>query len=100
MTTNVAETIAVQLGGVKRLTAMLGAHSFVGEKASLSFKIKARAKNGIKAVNIVLEPSDTYRVEFYSIHGYNVSKVAEHSGMYSDDLIALVETETGLALRL
>ncbi len=79
---------------------MIGAHSFSGEKDRLRFKFKARARQDIKCINIVLEPSDTYRVEFWSIRGVEVKKAAEHAGIYADGLIPLVEKVTGLAVRL
>jgi hypothetical protein len=97
---NTANLILQQLGGAGKLTAMLGAHSFSGEKDRLRFKFKARAHQNIKCINIVLEPSDTYRVEFWSVRGINVTKVAEHTGVYCDSLIPLVESVTGLAVRL
>lgn len=96
----VANTILAQLGGAGRLTAMIGAHSFSGEEDRLRFKIKARALQGIKCINIVYLPSDTYRVEFWSVRGVNVSKVAEHADIYADGLIPLIEEVTGLAVRL
>lgn len=96
----VAHTILAQLGGAGRLTAMIKAHSFSGEKDRLRFKFEARARQGITCVNIVLEPSDTYRVEFWSIRGVQVKKVQEHTGIYADGLIRLVEQVTGLAIRL
>lgn len=55
----VALTILSQLGGSGRLSAMIGAHTFTSDTNSLSFKIKARAKNGIKGIRITLDPSDT-----------------------------------------
>ena len=42
----VANTILAQLGGAGRLTSMIGAHSFVGDEKSLTFKYRARAEDG------------------------------------------------------
>lgn len=100
MDLTVAHTIMAQLGGQGRLMAMLGAHSFSGEKDRLRFKIKCRAAQNIKCINIVLEASDTYRVEFWSIHGVHVKKVAEVTGVYCDQLGACVERATKLRVRL
>ena len=100
-TTNqeVAKTILSQLGGSGRLSAMIGAHTFTSGANSLSFKIKARAKNGIKGIRITLDPSDTYTVEFLAIRGLNVKSDAVPM-VYCDSLKSLIESKTGLYLSL
>ena len=94
----VADEILRQLGGSNRLKAMVGAHSFRGDRNSLTFNLKARAKRGIRVIKIVLDPSDTYNVEFWSVAP--VKKVAEYEDVYAEGLLQLIERETGLALRL
>jgi len=94
----VADEILRQLGGSNRLKAMVGAHSFRGDRNSLTFNLKARAKRGIRIIKIVLDPSDTYNVEFWSVAP--VKKVAEYEDVYAEGLLQLIERETGLALRL
>jgi hypothetical protein len=98
----VAETILQQLGGIHQLTAMIGAHSFMGSEKdrSLTFKWKADAKHGANAVTITLDPSDTYTVKFFKCRGYNISEVAELNDVYSDMLVEMFEEVTGLYLSL
>lgn len=98
--TEVAETIVQQLGGTRRLSAMIGAYGFVGGADSLHFRFKARARDGINSVRIVLEPSDTYRVEFWSIRGGATRMVRAFEQVYADGLRGLLERETGLYLTM
>lgn len=97
-----AHIILDQLGG-RRFIAMTGAkhlgHSENG--AVLSFQLPSRfAKNGINAVKIKLDPSDTYSVTFMKIRGHNLATVSEHSGIYDDMLQDLFTRETGLDTHL
>lgn len=96
----VANTILAQLGGAARLTAMLGASGFVGSEDALSFRIKAANKHKIKVIRVTLEPSDTYRVELWSIKGSTPTLVKSLTGIYNDGLIRAIEEETGLYLSL
>jgi len=96
----VAETILAQLGGSGRLAAMLGAHTFLGDATSLSFKIRAKAANGAKAIKIVLTPDDLYTVEFWSIRGLATKEVGHFEAVHVESLRALIEGETGLRLSL
>jgi hypothetical protein len=97
----IATTIAQQLGGgTRRLGAMIGAHGFTAGDSSLSFRFKAKAKNGSNAMRIVLEPSDTYRVEFLSIRGTSVKSKGVFEDVYAEDLKRIFEGETGLYLSL
>src|SRR3972149_3750970 len=65
----VAETILQQMGGARRLKAMIGAYDFLGSEKDreLQFKWKAKARNGAKAITISLDPSDTYTLKFWKI---------------------------------
>ena len=96
----VATTILSQLGGELPLVIMTGAHSFVGGMNSLTFRFKARARKGIKAIKITLDPMDTYTVEFWKIRGDKFEKVEECEDVYCDELIAVISRATGLALRV
>lgn len=89
-----------QLGGARRLGAMIGATGFIGSDDSLSFRIKARARDGINALNIILDPSDTYTVEFLrcTIKGRRV--VDSASQVYNDGLRQIIEARTGLHLSM
>lgn len=95
---NVALTILSQLGGMGRLKAMIGAHSFTSGERSLTFKWKAKAPGKVSAVNIELDPSDTYTVRFYRMAPF--AHGGETSMVYADQLVDLFEAETGLRLSL
>lgn len=96
----VAETILAQLGGAGRLRAMIGAKDFSGGANVLTFRWAARAKNGANSIRIKLEPSDTYKVEFYSVRGASVKLKGSVDDIYADGLIDLFERQTGLYLRM
>ena len=97
----VADTILEQMGGKNRIGAMVGVTSFFSNidsvKGGAGFRFRARAKDGIKAVTIVLEASDTYTVRFVTARGYLKREVAD---VYASDLKALFEDVTGLYLSL
>jgi hypothetical protein len=57
----VAETIANQLGGTSKLSAMMGAKEFIADAKSLTFKVGRNAA-GVKKVRVVLCDDDTYTV--------------------------------------
>lgn len=96
----VANTIISQMGGTRRLSMMIGANAFVGSDNSVSFKFKARAKNGANAFRVTLNPSDTYTVEFVSCRGMKVTVKDSLSDVYAEDLISLFQNKTGLYLSL
>lgn len=94
----VANTIVQQIGGVRRLSLMVGASDFVGDENSVQFGFKGCRK--ANKCRVVLEPSDTYRVEFWKYNGrtYEMAKVSEFDDIYCDMLTALFEEQTGLYL--
>lgn len=94
----VADTILEQLGGGRRLSMMIGAHAFIGNKNALTFRFKARAKNGANCIRVTLDPSDTYTVEFISVRGSSVKEKDRTEDIYNDMLKEVVERHTGLAL--
>ena len=97
----VATTILSQLaGGTGRLSMMIGAYGFVGSDNSITFRFKARAKNGSNAFRVVLDPSDTYTVEFISVRGSSRKVKESFSDIYADSLTTLFERKTGLYLSL
>jgi hypothetical protein len=96
----VANTILAQLGGSRVLNAMLGVKAFIGGENSLSFSWKARARDSINALRVVLDPSDTYTVEFLRIRNSSRVVVDTRSDVYCDGLVDLIQSRTGLALRM
>jgi hypothetical protein len=96
----VAETILRQMGGAGKLTAMIGAHTFVGSENSLTFKWKARAKDGANILRVTLDPSDTYTMEFFRYRSGKVKPLQSFEGVYAEDLRRIFESTTGLYIRL
>ncbi len=97
----VANTIAQQLGhSTGRMVAMIGAYNFVGSNDSLSFRFKARARNGANACRVTLTPADLYKVEFISCRGMSRKVKGAFDDVYAEDLKGLFERETGLYLSL
>lgn len=93
----VAETILSQLGGSGRLKMMCGCKDFAGDATSLQFKVGANAKK-VSCCRIVLDPSDTYTVQFYSGRGAAMRKTVELSDVYADMLREIFEKNTGMYL--
>lgn len=98
----VSTTILQQLGG-NRFIAMTGSTNFLGDKASLSFKLPRGAKGGITHVVVTLASDDTYTVEFLKCNlrtkVYRLV-VAEVAGVYADSLQRVFTTQTGLDTHL
>ena len=95
----VAKTILQQMGGVNRLRAMLGVKQFMTMDDGVQFKFPS-PHGGPNFVKIILDPSDTYNMEFGRIRGTKFKKTKEYSQVYADQLRKLFEKETGLYLKL
>lgn len=96
-----AEIILQQLGGKGRLTAMIGAHTFVGAPGgSVQFRFRAKAKDGINFVRVSLQSDDTYRLEMLRLSGINSWHKADIAGLHAGDLRRIIENRTGLYLSL
>jgi hypothetical protein len=93
----IAKIILDQLGGQRRLVVMTGANNFIAVKNGLSFKLKSRIANYVK---IVLNGNDLYDIEFQKLISTKSKKVAEYNDIYFDQLIPIVEKETGMYLKL
>lgn len=101
---SVADTILQQLGG-NRFRVMTGAKHFLSDGNALVFRLpRGFARDGINAVRITLDPSDTYTVKFFKVgtarSGYKHTTVKETSGIYAEDLQPLFKTTTGLDTHL
>lgn len=92
----VGMTILKQMGGQSRLKAMIGLKTvvFVENGVKLTFPNPQRAKGN--GVVITLEPSDTYKMEFFN--GNKSVKV--YDDVYNDKLKEIFEKQTGLYLSL
>jgi hypothetical protein len=102
---NVADEILQQLGGPRRLKAMIGAKNFLSEKKGLGalrfdFMPGMGKKGKVNFVRITLDPSDTYSVEFGFKTKSGYKKVSEFDNIYVEQLRKLFESETGLRLSL
>lgn len=96
-----ANTILSQLGGAGRLGIMIGAHNFLGTpEGALSFRFKARAKDGINYVRVTLQSDDTYRLELFQLRGVNSYSRADLPGLYAEDLGRIISERTGLTLTM
>lgn len=99
----VANTIASQIGA--RAFYMMGTRHKLGDANSLTFDI--RGCREINKVRVVLDPSDTYTVDFWKVPGPagfirgDAPKVVKSlEGVYEDMLHAIIEETTGLRLSL
>ena len=96
----IAIEIVRQIGGFGPLRAMIGAKDIMAIPRGLKFRWAAKSKNGANAVRVILAPSDTYAVEFWSLRGLNSKLIKSFDDIYADSLRELFERETGLYLRL
>jgi hypothetical protein len=96
----IATEILRQMGGTGRLSMMIGANGFIGSDNSVSFRFKARAKNGANAFMVTLDPSDTYTIEFISVRGSSRKVKEALSDVYAEDLKNIFQNKTGLYLSL
>jgi hypothetical protein len=96
----IAEIIAQQMGGINRMVAMTGAHTFVDMGNGLSFKFKGCRK--ANCLQVILDSSDTYSLTFCKItqRGLEVETKLELSGVYADQLRGIFESYTGLYLSI
>lgn len=92
MSLAVANAIRAQLGGAALF--MLGATALVGSADALQFRIQGtRFCNSIR---IVLDPTDTYTVEFWQVRGVNCAIVKSLAFVYADQLASVITSTTGL----
>ncbi len=93
---NIAQTILAQLGG-NRFIAMTGAKDLGWADNYLRFKLPRGAKKGINYVKITLTGDDLYDVQFMKLLGVKTPvEVANHTGIYADQLKEIFTDETGL----
>lgn len=100
MSNQIATTILNQIGGKGRVSSMIGARDFVAIEQGLRFKFTARARNRINCVDIRLDASDTYDVTFARVWSFGSECIRSNRGVHADQLRAVIEQATGLALSL
>lgn len=94
----IAETIAQQLGGLRRLQMFLGAYGFAYIDKGLVFRIKNQKANHIKIV--LDEGQDLYNLTVSRIRGTTTKVIGERDGLYWEDLKPAIEELTGMYLSL
>lgn len=97
----VAMTTLRHMGGVGKLSAMLGTKTFTPVLegcGGIQFKFKGCKK--MNAVRIELDGNDLYSMEFYKMFKGDWKTVMVHSGLYCDMLKPVFEKTTGLYLSL
>lgn len=103
--TTPADVILSQLGG-RRFCVMTGAKHIFSDKGGLAlvFQLPRGARDGINAVRVELDPSDTYTVTFTKIgtarNGYKATQVKQLEGVYADMLRNIFTQVTGLYTNL
>lgn len=96
---HVSDTIVAQMGGFGRLKAMLGAKVFeLPNGIGIKWPNKERSRGNY--VEIRLEPSDTYTMEFFNLSGSNKKSVKKYEDIYFDSLVEVFERQTGWFLSL
>ncbi len=98
--TQIAQTIIDQLGGLGKISAMVGANNFLIEEAGISFQFKGCRK--AKKCIIDLLPSDLYRMRLGKLNRKTLDFdiLHEEEGLYWDMLKPEFERATGLDLSL
>ena len=93
----VAETTFSQLGG-GRAMAMLGG---TASRDGSTLIVRVRAGRKVSAFTVAYDFGlDLYNLRFLRIRKFKVETVAEFTGIYSDQLRAIVEEQTGCFLSL
>lgn len=93
----IAAAILAQLGG-NRLVAMVGANGFLNLEDGLQFKFKGSKR--ANCVRVILEPNDTYTVEFLKIKGFDVASIEKVPLVHAESLQVVFTRVTGLSLSL
>jgi hypothetical protein len=90
-----ANTIAAQIG--QHSLFMMGAKNLIGSENALSFKISGSTFTHIR---VELTPMDTYNVTFYKIRNVTIKNEVTVSGVYVDNLKAVISETTKLYLSI
>lgn len=94
----IAKTILQQMNGMGRLKCMIGAYNFADHGDGVSFRFKgSKIANYIK---VVLDDADTYSVELGKIWGHQYKVKKSYDSIYNDQLVRILERDTGLYLSL
>lgn len=92
-----AHAIIEQIGS--KTFFMIGAKKLIAHPNGLSFKIGRNAKS-VNYVRVILEPTDTYEVQFCWATKRGVKFRSREFGIYADMLHETLEEGTGMAVRM
>jgi hypothetical protein len=92
----IARTIADQMGGLRKLKLMIGAHSFAYDRAALSFKFRAGRKANY--CKVTLNGRDLYDIEIALLRGGVAQAPQSFTDVYNTELRETFERATGLYL--
>lgn len=96
----VSHEILAQLGG-GRFIAMTGARDFVGDDASLTFRLPATMTKGrASGMRITLAGDDSYVLETFRVVRFEMRILAERRGIYVEALRRTFTEMTGLVTSL
>jgi len=101
----IQSTILDQLGGLGRLTAMIGLRSiYTGDSNEIRIRWTARARAKINVMSVTLRADDYYDVIF-SANGASplalpLAIKSRYEAVGCEDLVRIFEKETGLYLTL
>ena len=100
MSTQVSDTILAQLGGIRKLVAMIGAHNFATEENGIQFTFKGYKKANI--CHIQLNSFDTYclRLFYFKKSTMELKEIEVIQDVYNDQLVTIFQESTGLLLSL
>jgi len=97
----IAGTIIHQIGGMRKLSAMTGAHNFVAMDSGVLFKMRGRNAPGCgNVVRVELNSLDLYDVKIGTVRKGEVSWKHESLGVYASMLKNVIESGTGRYLSL
>ena len=94
----IANIIMKQMGGIGKITAMIGMNGLCAIENGVRFKFK-----GSKIANycsVVLNDNDTYTLKLSKLWGMKETVKLEESGLYFDQLKPIFEQNTKLYLSL
>jgi hypothetical protein len=96
----VAMTIVAQMGGLRRLQAMIGARQIVAGNDFVQFGFGGCRK--ANKCRIELDDNDTYTFQLWKYNKRTIEcdLVHESAGVYADMLTEIFERETGLHLAI
>jgi len=101
----VQKMILQQLGGLARMTTMVGVNGlYTGSDSEIRIRWSARGKKKINVLSVSLRPDDYYDVTF-AANGKSplalpLLVTSRYEGVGCEDLVRIFEEETGLYLTL